>query len=373
MISFTYAFLPRRVRVRVLAMLLCGAAASGFALEPTAAGRDVLDTAARQSVLAAQGPLSGIAARGDRALAVGPRGTVLLSHDTGKSWRQVAVPVGADLATVRFAPDGTAWAVGHDAVVLRSGDGGETWVRVLDGRSVYALMSRHYGALAERSDETAAQVLDEMEQAAAQSATPGVLPYPFLDISIDGKGEGFLAGAFGLLLRTNDGGKTWEPWIERAENDRRMHLYAIERGADGAVYLAGEQGLLRRYDREAGRFVALETPYGGTWFGLLAAGPQLIAHGLRGNVWISGDEGQSWTALALGSDATVVAALAPTPQRLVFVTQKGEVLVSEDGGNSVTALPIPRGAEVLAAALIGAGQLALTRVNGVLVVPLPSH
>jgi photosystem II stability/assembly factor-like uncharacterized protein len=367
LISFSNVFPPRRV----LAACLLGTATLGFAVAP--ASRDVLETTARQSVLAMRGPLSGVAARDGHALAVGPRGTVLLSRDAGKTWQQVPVPVAADLTTVRFTADGTAWAVGHDAVVLRSGDGGESWVRVLDGRSLYALMTGHYGALAEGGDEEAGQVLKEVEQAAAQSATPGVLAYPFLDISIDEHGEGFLAGAFGFLLHTTDGGKTWEPWIERAGNDRRMHLYAIERTPGGTVFVAGEQGLVRRYDPEGGRFVAVETPYDGTWFGLLATGSKLIAYGLRGNAWVSADEGQNWTQLALGSDATVVAALAPTPERLVFVTQKGEVLVSEVRDDGVTDVPVPRGGEVLAATVLGAGQLALTRVNGVLVVPLPSN
>ncbi len=355
-----------------LAALLFGVAGIGFAVTPKAA--DVLDVPAKatQHPNALTSPLSGIAANGDRVLAVGPRGTILLSRDTGKTWIQIESPVSADLTTVRFGSAGAAWAVGHDAVVLRSDDRGETWSRVLDGRSLLALLTTHYRALAEAGNEEAGRVLREVEGAAEQSATPGVLSDPFLDIRVDESGEGFLAGAFGSLLRTTDGGKSWEPLIERAENDRRLHVYAIERTSEGEIFLAGEQGLVRRYERETASFTTMETPYNGTYFGLNSVGSKLIAYGLRGNALVSAEGAENWTSLALGTDATVVAALKSGAGRLVFVTQAGQVLLSDDGGASVVDAGIPRGSEVFSAAMLGPEQVALARVDGVSVVRLPS-
>ena len=258
---------------------------------------------------------------------VGAHGTILLSEDAGATWKQAAVPVAADLTTVRFTGPGVAWALGHDGVALRSVDRGATWSKVLDGRTLLALLNNHYRGLAARGDAGAVAVLDEVKRAAAQSATPDVLSYPFLDISIDAGGEGFLAGAFGLLLHTRDGGKSWEPWLERADNDRRMHLYALERAPDGVFYLAGEQGLLRRYDRAAGRFAKLESPYTGTFFGLKAGDAGLAAFGLRGSAFVSADGGTSWKQVALGTEATVVDAVACAPGEMAFVTQDGRVLL----------------------------------------------
>ncbi|HEX8606400.1 MAG TPA: YCF48-related protein, partial [Pseudoduganella sp.] len=314
-------------------------------------------------------PLSGIAVQGNTALAVGARGTILVSADAGKTWKQVQAPVSVDLTTVRFTGPGSAWALGHDGVALRSNDRGATWSKVLDGRSLMALLNTHYSDLAESGDSGAAAVLKEIAGAAAQSATPGVLPYPFLDIRIDAGGEGFLAGAFGLLLRTRDGGASWEPWIERAANDRRMHLYAIEQAADGTLYLAGEQGLLRRHDRAGGRFVALESPYAGTFFGLKASEAGLVAFGLRGNAFFSGDQGASWQKIALGTQATVVDALACAPGEMAFVTQAGQVLLSRDG--SVTGGGAARGADVNGAALAGPGRVALVGSGGARLARIP--
>lgn len=348
------AGVARHMAAAVLAVATLAAAAAG--------GPDPIDTAAAQSAAALKRPLSGIAAQGSTLVAVGAHGTILLSEDAGATWKQAAVPVAADLTTVRFTGPGVAWALGHDGVALRSADRGATWSKVLDGRTLLALLNNHYRGLAARGDAGAVAVLDEVKRAAAQSATPDVLSYPFLDISIDAGGEGFLAGAFGLLLHTRDGGKSWEPWLERADNDRRMHLYALERAPDGVFYLAGEQGLLRRYDRAAGRFAKLESPYTGTFFGLKAGDAGLAAFGLRGSAFVSADGGTSWKQVALGTEATVVDAVACAPGEMAFVTQDGRVLLGR--GGKATDAGAARGGEVAGAAQAGAGLLVLAGSAG---------
>lgn len=354
-----------------LAALAGATALVAVASTPTAPVADVLDLPAAPSTLALKRPLSGIAVQGSTALAVGVRGTILVSPDAGNSWKQASVPVSADLTTVRFTAPGLAWALGHDGVVLRSGDNGRTWARVLDGRSLAVLMKKHYQPLAASGDAGATEVLAELERAMLQSATPGVLPYPFLDIRIGPDGEGFLAGAFGLLLRTLDSGKTWEPILEKAANDRRMHLYALEQGADGAVYLAGEQGLLARYDRAAGNFAALKSPYAGTFFGLKANGSALVAYGLRGNAFLSEDNAATWKPLALGGAATVVAAIPAGPGQFAFVTQAGQVVQPGVDGGMIRTATRARG-EVFDAALSAPGQLLVAGVGGVTLQPIPS-
>lgn len=356
---------------RMCAALLALVLAAGASSQAAAPATDILDLPAAPSALALKRPLSGIAVQGSTALAVGVRGTILLSQDGGKNWKQVEVPVSADLTTVRFSAPGVAWALGHDGVVLRTGDGGRSWIRVMDGRSLTTLMNKHYTQLLDAGNKDATEVLVEIERGIGQSATPGVLPYPFLDIRIGSDGEGFLAGAFGLLLRTTDGGKSWEPLLEKAANDRRMHLYALEQGADGTMYLAGEQGLLRRYDRTAGRFTELASPYTGTFFGLKASGSSLAAFGLRGNAFVSSDNAVTWKALPLGGAASVVAAMSSAPGQFAFVTQAGKVV---QGGADASTAPAGSGArgEVFDAALNASGQLVLAGIGGVTLAPMPS-
>ena len=130
---------------RCLASAVVAASVATLAWATADAGwRDVLDTPALKSPLAQRALINGLARSGERLVAVGQRGHVLLSDDQGKSWRQAEVPVSSDLVAVAFPSADQGWAVGHDGVVLRSTDAGATWTRALDGRQAGALMVEHY-------------------------------------------------------------------------------------------------------------------------------------------------------------------------------------------------------------------------------------
>lgn len=330
---------------------------------------DVLDAPALVSEQASNSTVSGIARRGERLVGVGPGGKILLSVDGGGSWKQVPAPVSADLVSVKFTDDRVVWAVGHDAVALRSTDGGASWERVLDGRSVLKLLESVYGEHAAKGDASAKGMLDELSRSVKQSATPGVLPAPFLDLWIGAEGEGYLVGAFGLLLRTVDGGKTWQPWTERADNDKRFHLYGVTASGNN-VYLVGEQGLVLTLDRQQQRFVRLTTPYAGTFFGIDAAPGRLVAFGLRGNAYVSRDDGRQWQRIETRTDAHIVAAVRASPDQLLLVSQVGEVLALNDADLKAQSLQVPFTSEVLGAALAGSRGLAFAQINGVRLIEL---
>ncbi len=50
---------------------------------------------------------------GNRLVAVGERGIVLLSDDAGLNWKQVDVPVSVTLTGVQFVSPMKGWAIGH--------------------------------------------------------------------------------------------------------------------------------------------------------------------------------------------------------------------------------------------------------------------
>ncbi len=306
--------------------------------------------------------LTAVASRAGWTVAVGPKGTVLRSADAAKTWKKVALPVSSDLTNVKFVSDQVVWAVGHDAVLLRSADAGATWSRVLDGRSVLKLLNTYYSEKAKSNDPAMLQMVREVERSARQTATPGIWPSPFLDIWFADEQRGFVVGAFGLLLATEDGGKSWTPWLERTDNERRFHLYGISGDADTCL-VVGEQGLVMRLDAKQGRFVKLETPYNGTYFGVLVAGKQMVVYGLRGNAYASADAGQQWSKLETHSEANVVAALTDGAQKLWLVTQVGEVMTIGADAKLATSLRAPPGGDVLGAVISGP-QLILARVNG---------
>lgn len=303
-----------------------------------------------------RGLVTGIAHQGEKVLAVGGRGLILVSNDSGANWRQVPSPVATDLVLVRFSSPTTAWAVGHDAVILRSDDGGDSWVRVLDGRAVLKLLRDAYPA------STSPALAREVEAGAAQSATADVWPAPILDIWFSDEAHGFAVGAFGLVLRTQDGGQHWQPWLDHVDNENRYHLYAAG-GRQDHVFLAGEQGLLLHLDPRTDRFVRLKTPYNGTFFGVEVVDGKLLAFGLRGNAYVSADGGARWRKLETGTDANLVSAVQ-SEGRVMLVSQAGDVLLADLDAGVTTRLQVPAGQDVFAAVPVASNRLAVARVSG---------
>ena len=80
--------------------------------------------------LAARSLLLDLAAGDGWMVAVGERGHVLVSRDDGRTWVQKPAPTRATLTAVTVRGADLAWAVGHDEVILRTRDGGESWERV---------------------------------------------------------------------------------------------------------------------------------------------------------------------------------------------------------------------------------------------------
>ncbi|MGR0092377.1 YCF48-related protein [Pseudomonas sp. ALS1131] len=298
---------------------------------------------------AVKAPVIGVAQVGGALVSVGPRGLIQRSEDGGRSWQQVPSPVSSDLVQVRFSDERNGWIVGHDSVLLHTSDGGDSWQIQLDGRRLLALLQGWYGQRAEAGDAIADDMLREISMAMSTSATPDVLPAPFLDVLFDGRGHGFVVGAFGMILHSADAGATWEPWIEHTDNDRRMHLYGLAEHK-GVFYVAGEQGLLMRLEPQAGRFVALQVPYGGTFFGVRALDDLLLVHGLRGNLFASRDDGQQWQKVETGLDSSLVS-LVEQGSKLVVVSQDGQMVAVNSNTLAVTSLQPVRVAEIYAASL----------------------
>jgi photosystem II stability/assembly factor-like uncharacterized protein len=340
-------------------LALAGAPGDPPRPRPAAAGDpafvDPLDAPATPSALAVRAPVAAVTRAGARLVAVGQRGHVLWSDDGGESWSQAAVPVSTDLTAVHFPTPSRGFAVGHDGVVLSTADGGRSWTRRLDGRAIGPLLRARYDGTA-----LAAQARALADRAPDAS----LLAVWFADAS-----TGFVVGAFDLVLRTDDGGESWTPWLERLENPRALHLYAVA-GAAGAVLLAGEQGLLLRLDPGAARFRAVAAPPGGSLFGLAASGRDVVAFGLGGRAVRSGDGGETWEEATTRGDVSLAGGGTLPDGRIALVSQAGRVLVSDDGGRSFRgstdegrAPPATSLAAVDAGRLVVAGPAGLRRVR----------
>lgn len=327
------------------------------ALALGAAALDPLDVAALPTRLAASSPLVALAAEDGVVVAAGQRGHVLRSDDGGRRWTQASVPASVDLTAVHLRAGGEGLAVGHDGLVLATADGGRTWTRRLDGRGLAALLRARYPC----GPPSPAPIAIACEQGAALS---------LLDVWIGPDGRGLAVGAFGLALFTGDAGRSWTPWLDRVENPRALHLYAV-RGVAGELVVAGEQGLLLRLDRARGRLVPVPAPPGGSLFGLVARGREVVAFGLGGRALRSADAGATWTAAAAGTGAALVGGTLLPDGRLVLVSARGDLVASRDGGRTFQPLP-PSGLAPAAAIVTAApGALLVAGAAGVRRAELP--
>lgn len=322
---------------------------------------DVLDKPAQASPLASRSLMQAVVRAGDRLVAVGQRGHVVLSTDGGTTWRQATVPVSSDLAAVYFVDGREGWAVGHDGVVLHTADGGESWQLQLDGRKTNDLL---VGAMARKvaadpTSESAKALLAEAKRYQEQGADK-----PFLDVWFSDARNGYVVGAYNLVFRTADGGRTWEPWFDRTDNPKFFNLYSI-RPVARDLYIAGEGGIVLKLDATAQRFKALAVPYKGSFFGVAAAGNAVLAFGLRGNVWRSDNGGIGWTKVDAGLPAAIVGATSAAGGGVLLADAGGRIAKSNDGGRSFRPIALKQPVPVTGFADLGDGRLALAGPRGV--------
>ena len=336
---------PLATLIAASGLLAIAASVCATGEEPAAADAESAEIAR----LATHSLLLDATMAGPRMVVVGERGHILLSDDQGNSWRQSPVPTRANLTAVFFLNAQLGWAVGHDQVILRSEDGGETWTRV------------HWAP--------------EKQQ-------------PLLDVWFRDSDQGLAIGAYGTILRTSDGGRTWSeqifeprPLNARAESTTAnpskkdeysvesspgdVHLNAVAPSSDGKLYLAAEAGHLFRSEDGGVSWLELPSPYEGSFFGVLPLDPPaVLAFGLRGHLFRSDDAGASWRALSTGTTAMLTSALRLDKQTVVITGLAGTLLVSHDGGQSF-ALQTQADRNGLSAALATGNKLVTAGEAGV--------
>ncbi len=257
------------------------------------------ELAAVSSELASKTLLLDVVSVGEQLIAVGEYGHIIRSSDKGKSWQQAAtVPVRSTLTNVFFLDDKTGFAVGHDAVILKTTDGGLNWEKI------YSDPER----------ET-----------------------PLFAIYFSSADYGIAVGAFSYVLETSDGGKTWQerPLMEDGFDD--FHLNDIFADTQGNIYIPAEFGTVYM-SRDGGRnFEALEIGYEGSlWSGMGLENGHVLAWGMRGNAFMSQDNGASWEKVKTNSDRSISGGIQLEDGTIVLAALSGGVLVSEDGGQTFT-------------------------------------
>lgn len=234
---------------------------------------------------------------------VGERGCVFVSDDAGGTWHQVQSGVESDLTAVRLAGD-RAWAVGHRGTVVFSRDRGQHWQR-------------------------------------AQVALPE--GNALFDLEIDGA-DGWAVGSFGVLAVTRDGGATWQgrPLLDKGEGESfDRHLYGITRTVKGDLFVVGEAGAMLRSSDRGATWRELASPYIGSFFAISTLDDdRLLACGMRGHAFRSDDAGRSWTRVSgVPEGLSIQGVRRIGPGQVTLAGLDGAVFLSRDNGSNFTMLP----------------------------------
>lgn len=277
---------------------------------------------AEQMPLAVESLILDIARSEDGFVAVGERGHVLVSKD-GQQWIQAAhVPTRSTLTSVYSFGD-RLWAAGHDAVIITSGDAGNTWT------------------------------LQNFEPERQQAV---------MDIVFSDRDNGMAIGSYGLYLRSHDGGHSWQDESVDVENE--YHLNAMVRLDNERLMIAGEAGYSYRSEDGGDTWEALQLPYEGSmWGAVKTSGECVLFYGLRGHVQESCDFGDSWLELDTGTLASISG--AAVSDGFVLLAANSGTLLTRSANGPFSKHQQDSGVDFAAALALGGGQFLLVGEDGV--------
>lgn len=227
-------------------------------------------------------------------------------------------------------------AVGGAGLIAESVDGGQTW-NSLEPFTGSALLGISCGPGPRLIVAQGGHIYrwDGDSYQAVASGTDARL------LGVDGNADGlvFAVGGFGAVLRSTDGGQSWETlsfdWEAILNDFLEPHLYAVDVSAQGVITIVGEFELVIR-SVDGGD--SWDTVHKGdaSLFGLhLRADGGGFAVGQEGRVISTNDGGINWTVVPTPTNAILLDAWS-SPGGDVLVTGIRTVLRSSNAGHSWT-------------------------------------
>jgi len=312
-----------------VAVAIVAATATGY---PSTASAQI-----NPAVMPASGPLSkqtmsrllltDSARIGNRVVAVGDRGYIVYSDSNGEKWERAQTPPNVPLLNAVFFSDlKTGWAVGHDSVILKSADEGKSWTQTfsaaadqkplmdilfIDANSGFVVGA--YGSFYETRD--AGKTWTSRKLLETPKAPPPAKK-----------------GKAAAEAEADEGGKG-------TEEDR--HFNAIVKLGERRLIIAGEAGMLLKSDDAGKTWAKITSPYKGSFFGAIQAQDgSVLIYGLRGKIFRSADAAlKDWKLVENKSVASIMGSTRLPDGTIVLSGLAGTVLTSRDNGVSFSRLP----------------------------------
>lgn len=253
----------------------------------------------------------------DSVYMAGERG-IIIKQMTGGDWQVEDAPISATITRLIKLDTGIL-ALAHSGSILYSSEGAE-WQVLLRGSDIPQIFEQFL----------ATSTLPETEQQALERELSGLLrdgpDKPFLSAVQVNDNAVQVFGAYGLALEIKDINKTpvIEPISQRFVDNPFMHIYGATR-FNNTIYLAGEQGFLFASEDNGKRYVAVESPYHGSFFGISAIDSELYVFGMKGHVYrLITDH---WQQIPIETDASIVD-IKSDEQQVYVLSQAGELFTN---------------------------------------------
>jgi photosystem II stability/assembly factor-like uncharacterized protein len=221
--------------------------------------------------------------------AAGPEATLIHSADGGKTWEDQSLHKDETLNGVAFLDDMNGWVVGEFGVIKHTTDGGKTWTEM---DKVMDLPTYFQNVTAQEAYLLGIPKLTEQDL------------YLFNSVWTSPQ-SGYIASTGGLILKTNDGGATWQAVRTGTENT----LFSIAAPAGHPAVVVGILGTLVRQDGDKWAVDEKTSAKIYTWLRTVKFSPDAslgVVTGGKGTILISRDGGTTWTML----DKEAIAAAA---------------------------------------------------------------
>lgn len=228
-------------------------------------------------------------------------------------------------------------AVGAAGALLETKDGGATWTSGSSGTEfgLFGIAMKGDQKLIVGQRGTVLVGGADGKWTPGQSGTENRL----LNVGMNSAGLAIAVGEFGTILRSKDGGKTWDQrpidWTTFRDDGYEPHIYAVDVQENGRILIGAEFAYVITSDD------------GGETFQLANKGEKSVfamhvlpdgtgyAVGQEGLVLKTTDNGATWTELQSGSNANLFGVWA-SAQGEIVATGMRALLRSSDGGASFT-------------------------------------
>lgn len=237
---------------------------------------------------------------------------------------------------------GKGVAVGVGMGILESDDGGLHWKRAVQNPTPAALLAvDRRGGHVIAVGQAGTVVVEEAGQWKVYDAPS---KSRLFGVSINAAGTAVAVGEFGTVISSSDGGQTWASiapasWDGFVPNfpggNAQPHVYAVHIDDAGSIMLAGEFGIIleskdggknwhavRAGDNFAASLFALYLPEKGDWFAI----------GQKGDIERSADHGKTWKPVVSGTESNLLGIAAKPGDQEFVITGMRVMLHSTDGG-----------------------------------------